>query len=170
MYEDNRVPGDILKWLSLFVIEARKQDSNRYPLKTIKLLLAGLKLHMKELHPSSPSFLNKEDDHFKNLCGTGDNVAHLFCEQGIRASVKHVKIISHKEEALLWDQGILGTRSLFYAIFFMNGEVVCLRSGRERKTFKINLDSKMIESLSSTLKKALKTVLAATKTNLGTKL
>ena len=72
------------------------------------LLLTGLKHHMKELNPSSPNFLNEEDDCFKGLHGTRDTVAHQLCEQDIRASVKHVEVISHEEEALPWDHGILG--------------------------------------------------------------
>lgn len=118
MYEDDCTPGNILtsgdavalnKWFSLFVIEARKQDGNRYPSKTIDFLLAGLKRHMKELNPSSPNFLNEEDDHFKGLRGTRDTVACQLCEQGIGTSIKHVKVISHEEEALLWDQGMFST-------------------------------------------------------------
>ena len=58
VYQDDRVPSGVLtsgdavalnKWLSLLVIEVRKQDGNKYPSKTIYLLLAGLKRHMKVL-------------------------------------------------------------------------------------------------------------------------
>ena len=64
MYQDDRVPSDVLtsgdavalnKWLSLFVIEVRRQDGNKYPSKIIDLLLAGLKRHMKEINPSTPN-------------------------------------------------------------------------------------------------------------------
>lgn len=68
------------------------------------------------------------------LRGTRDTVARQLHEQGIRASVKYV--ISPEKEAMLWDQGILGAttpRSLFYAVFFMNGNVLCLRGGCEHK-------------------------------------
>ena len=126
---DDPVPSDILtscdaaalnRWLSLFVIEARKQDGTRYPSKTIDMLLSGLKCHMKEINPSSPNFLSEEDDRFVGLCGTRDTIARQLREQGIRASIKHVEVISHEEEALLWERGILGTStlwSLFYAVF-----------------------------------------------------
>ena len=66
VYKDDPVPGDILtscnavalnKWLSLFVIEARKQNGTDI-LKTIDMLLGGLKRHMKEINPSSPNFLS----------------------------------------------------------------------------------------------------------------
>ena len=150
MYQDDRIPSDVLtsgdavalnKWLSLFVIEVRKQDSNKHPSKTIDLLLTGLKHHMKEINPSTPNFLNEEDDRFKGLHGTRDTIACQLREQGIGASVKHVEVTTHEEEALLWDQGILGVstpRSLFYAVFFMNGKVLCLRGGRKHKALKIS--------------------------------
>ena len=130
VYQDDRVPSDVLtsgdavalnKWLSLFVIQVRKQDGNKYPSKTINLLLAGLKCHMKEINPSTPNFLNEEDDHFKGLRGTRDTVARQLREQGIRASVKHAEVITHEEEALLWDQGIFGVstpRSLFCRVLY----------------------------------------------------
>ena len=74
VYQDDHVPSDVLtsgdavalnKWLSLFIIEVRRQDDNKYPSKTIYLLLAGLKSHMKETNPSTPNFLNEEDDCFE---------------------------------------------------------------------------------------------------------
>ena len=120
VYTDDPVPGDILtscdaealnKWLSLFVIEARKQDGTRYPSRTIDMLLAGLKRHIKEISPSAPNFLNEEDDHFRGLRGTRDTIARQLREGGIGASVKHTEVISHEEEALLWERGILGTNT-----------------------------------------------------------
>ena len=100
------------------------------------MLLAALKRHMKEISPSAPNFLNEEDDRFHGLRGTRDTIACQLREGGIGASVKHTEVISHEEEALLWERGILGTntpRSLFNAVFFMNGKVLCLRGGREHK-------------------------------------
>ena len=77
------------KWLSLFVIEARKQDGTRYPSRSIHMLLAGLNRHMKEISPSAPNFLSEEDDRFRGLHGTRDTVARQLREEGIGASVKH---------------------------------------------------------------------------------
>ena len=79
LYSDDPVPSDILtstdpsainKWLSLFVIEARKQDGSKYPSKTIDLLLAGLRRHMKEVNPTAPNFFNEQDERFAGLRGT----------------------------------------------------------------------------------------------------
>ena len=59
MYQDDRVSSDVLtsgdavalnKWLSPFVIELRRQDGNKYPSKTIDLLLAGLKQRDQPFH------------------------------------------------------------------------------------------------------------------------
>ena len=58
------MPSDILscedavalnKWLSLYVIETRKQDDGRYPASTLNLLLCGLKRHMKKVNPAKRS-------------------------------------------------------------------------------------------------------------------
>ncbi len=43
------------KWLSLFVMEAKKQNGSPYPSKTIDLLLAGIRRHMKSIDPTLPN-------------------------------------------------------------------------------------------------------------------
>ena len=150
LYSDDPVPSDILtstdpsainKWLSLFVIEARKQDGSKYPSKTIDLLLAGLRRHMKEVNPTAPNFFNEQDGRFAGLRGTRDKIAHQLREEGIGAAVKHTEVLSYEEEELLWDRGLLGVaspRSLFNTVFFMNGKVLCLRGGREHKDLKLS--------------------------------
>ena len=127
------MPSDILnsidvialnKWLSLFVIEVRKQDGSKYPSKTIDLLLAGLKRHMKEVNLTAPNFLNEQDQRFSGLRGTRDTVARQLREEGIGAAVKHTEVLSY-EEVLLWDRRLLGVaspRSLFNAVFFHEWE------------------------------------------------
>ena len=150
VHPDDPVPSDILgsgdastlnKWLSLFVIEAKKQDGSKYPSKTIDLLLCGLRRHMKEVNPVAPNFLNEQDDRFAGLRGTRDTVARRLREEGIGAVVNHTETLSYEEEASLWDRGLLGIaspKSLFNAMFFMNGKVLCLRGSREHKGLKIS--------------------------------
>ena len=97
---------------------------------------------MKEVNPTAPNFLNKQDERFSGLHGTMDTVARqLICEDGIGAAVKHTEALSYEEEVLLWDKGLLGVtspRSLFNTIFFMNGKVLCLRGGCEHKDLKLS--------------------------------
>ena len=109
------------KWLSLFVVEARKKDGSRYPSKTLTLLLCGLKRYMTKVNPCVPNFLDEKDARFAGLRETRDTVAHQLREEGVGAAVKHTKVISSKEESLLWSQGSLGVTSptaLLNAVFF----------------------------------------------------
>ena len=104
------VPRDILtcgdasllnKWLSLYVIETRKQNGDRYPLSTLNLLLCSLRRHMKKLYPATPNFLDDVDDRFAGLRGTRDVVEWKLREDGVGASVKHTAMISVDKEAQL---------------------------------------------------------------------
>ena len=147
---EDPVPSDILssgdavalnKWLSLYVIETRKQDGGRYPASTLNLLLCGLKRHMKKVNPATPNFLDENDDRFAGLRGTRDVVARKLREDGVGASVKHTATISQEEEAQLWSEGVLGLsspRALLNAIFFLNGKTLCLRGGREHRALKLS--------------------------------
>ena len=149
IHPDDEVPEDVLtcgdaatlnRWLSLFVIEARKKDGSRYPFKTIDLLLAGLRRHMNETDPSLPNFFDEKDPNFSGLRGARDTVSRQLRQDGIGTAVKHADVLSYEEEALLWNKGLLGTdspRALFNAVFFMNGKVLCLRGGREHKALKM---------------------------------
>ena len=122
---DDPVPSDILscgdavalnKWLSLYVIETRKQDSGRYPASTLNLLLCGLKRHMKKVNPATPNFLDEKDDRFAGLRGTRNVVVRKLREDGVGAYVKHTATISQEEEAQLWSEGVLGLSSPLYSM------------------------------------------------------
>ena len=142
------VPKDILtcgdakllnKWLSLFVLEARKLDGTRYPTSTLNMLLSGLKRYMVKANPSTPNLC--KDTRFFGLRGTRDTVARKLREDGVGSSVRHAAVFSYEEEESLWKAGTLGVESpktLLNAIFYMNGKVLCLRGGREHKSLKIS--------------------------------
>ena len=146
-YPGDPVPVDVLtsvdavilnKWLSLYIIETRKQDGQRYPTSTLNLLLCGLKRHMKKLNPLVPNFLNEKDPRFTGL---RDSIARKLRNDGIGVSVQHAEVISRDEEAHLWSEGVLGVgtpSSLLRAIFFMNGKALCLRGGREDRMLKLS--------------------------------
>ena len=147
---DNPVPGDILssgdtvalnKWLSVYVIETRKQDGERYPASTLNLLLCRLIGYMKKLNPATPNFLDKNDDHFAGLRGTTDVVARKLRKDGVGASVIHTATISQEEEEQLWGEGVLRLstpQALLNATFCLNGKTMCLRGGHEHKVLKLS--------------------------------
>ena len=128
---------ELNKWLSVYVMETRKKNGDRSPFSSLNLLLCGLRRHMKEINPMSPNFLDEKHPKF---AGTRDVRGKKLHQDGIGASVKHTPIITHEEEASLWSQGVMGTKipkSLFNAVFFMNGKILCLRGGREHKDLKL---------------------------------
>ena len=79
--QEAAVPDDILDytdpavlshWLSCFVAETRTTNGTQYPPNTIYSLLAGIQRHMKSKNADAPTFLNKEDNRFKDLHNTLD--------------------------------------------------------------------------------------------------
>ena len=65
------VPADLLtdpnidqlnKYLSQFVVEARKSNGENYPPATLHQILCGIMRHMREITPDCPNFLNKSDE------------------------------------------------------------------------------------------------------------
>ena len=147
---EDPVPEDILscadagvpsKWLSLFVLEARKLDGSKYPSNTLSMLLSGLKHYMVRSNPDTPNFLDENDPKFSGLRETRDTVSRRLREEGVGTSVKHTAVISHDEESALWESGVIGVhnpKSLLNAVFFLNGKVLCLRGGREHKSLKVS--------------------------------
>ena len=152
----SQVPNDLLTcndagalnhWLSLFVIETKRNDGKEFPSKSIDLLLSGLKRYMvaqlKEKDPSvcPTNFLGDTDHRFAGLRGTRDRIARERRQLGIGAEVKHAEVISVDEEDKLWRMGTLGTTSpssLLNAIFFNNGKILCLRGGEEHRRLKLS--------------------------------
>ena len=67
--EDGQIcPGDLLDnpdtqqlifWLSRFVTEVRKQNSELYPPQSIQLILAALQRRMLEKNPDAPKFMDQ---------------------------------------------------------------------------------------------------------------
>ncbi|XP_064387890.1 zinc finger MYM-type protein 2-like [Halichondria panicea] len=147
---DDKVPIDVLtcvdatalnKWLSLFVMEAKKKNGSPYLSKTIDLLLAGIRRHMTSVDPILPNFFDENDYRFDGLRGTRDTVSRQLREDGVGSSVKHAEVITYEEEDKLWDREVLGSstpKCLFSTIFFMNGKVLCLRGGRGHRALKLS--------------------------------
>lgn len=63
------------KFLSHFVVEARKANGEKYPPATLHQILCNI---MREITPDCPKFLNKMDKRFHKLHGTLDAHFHDF--------------------------------------------------------------------------------------------
>ena len=105
------------KWLSAFVVEARREDGKRYPATTIT------------------------NRRFNYLNGALKSVFHKLTEDGTGAVVKHATVVTPQEEELLWSTGTIGVSSplsLQRAVFYYVGKVLCLRGGEEQRSLKIS--------------------------------
>ena len=132
--EDSKVELD--RVLSLFVVEAKKQDESSYPAKTVYHLLSGILRHMRSIRSK---FFGPEGWCIKKLHGTMDT--HALRQQGIGAKVNHAKIITSEEEDLMWERGVMGNTAplaLLRAVFYYNGKKFLLRGGAEHRGLKFS--------------------------------
>ncbi len=91
-------PNLLSKWLAAFVAEARKQNGDPYPPKTLYALLTGLWRHMKELDENAPNILNTEDTQFKKLHHTIDTVFRKLRAAGVVADKRSAEPFSKDDE------------------------------------------------------------------------
>ena len=128
--------------MSLFVVEAKKQDGSSYPAKTVYHLLSGILRYMREKDPYAQNFLDQKDGAFKKLHGTMDTHFQSLRQQGVGAKVNHAKVITSEEERLMWEHGVMGITSplaLLRAVFYYNGKKFLLRGGAEHHGLKFSL-------------------------------
>ena len=125
------------RWLSRFVVEARRQDGEPYPTRSLYLLLSGLLRHGRSKSKTFPNFLDKKDPRFSELSGVCGSVAKQLCKDGVGASIKHAPIITPEE--LLLNKGVIGIfapKPLVRAVFYYVGKAFCLRGGMEQRSLK----------------------------------
>ena len=128
-------------WLTIYVLETRRADGQRYPLTTVYQLLSGILRHMRSIDPECPNFLDKNNYHFKELHGAVDNLGRQLRIDGVGAEVKHASVVTSEEEAALWENGVLSTenpKALLSAVFYCNGKNFCLRGGCEHRNLKLS--------------------------------
>ena len=92
----------------MFVIEARRENGERYPATT----------------------------RFDRLNGALQTVFKNSRDDGVNATVNHASVISPDEEELLWSTGTIREYSplaLQRAVFFYIGKMFCLRGEAEQR-------------------------------------
>ena len=136
---ENPDPEKLNYWLSHFIVEARRKDSEPYPAWTLYLLLAGLLRYGHSKSKFCSIFMDKNDPHFDELSSTCDSVAQQLRKDGVGASVKHAAIVTPEEETLLLDKGIMGIyapKALVRSVFFFAGKAFCLWGGAKQRSLK----------------------------------
>ena len=138
---------DISFWLQKYILSTRKKSGDRYPPKTLYLLLCGLNRYMKQKLQSINIFDRGNPD-FKLLFNTCDSLFRELREDGVGNDSKHTEPLTREDEIQLWSLGVLSAstpRGLLNAVFFLNGKNFALRGGAEHRCLKV---SQIVSNLS----------------------
>lgn len=88
-------PDLLCKWLSKFVLEARKESGDFYPPKTLYSLLFGL-YRVSRTNGISFNFLDKKDHRFVSL----HSVFSELHSKGVEATTIHAPVVSYEDEQI----------------------------------------------------------------------
>ncbi len=128
------------KYLTVFIAEARSQNGDRYPPRTIYSLLTGILRWMRTQNASYPNFLDKKDPAFSTFRTGLDNLFKQLKSNGVGSDSQHTENISSEEENQLWMSGTLNVttpKGLLRAVFFICGKCFCLRGGEEHRNLSV---------------------------------
>ncbi|XP_071123894.1 uncharacterized protein KIAA1958-like [Mytilus edulis] len=124
---------DINSILGKFVVEVRKKNGEKYPAKTLYLLVTGLLRGMRSHGVSNLNFLRFRqilDAQMKKLTSDGHGI-----------NVKQADPISVEQEEILWDKSVFGnhsSESLLHTVFFYNCKYFGLRGRDEHRNLQIS--------------------------------
>ena len=123
-------------WLQKYVLSIRKKNGEKYPPKTIYLLLCRLQRYMSEQKPKAFDIFDCDDQEFKVLLSRYENYFRELRSEGLGSQSKLTETISKVDEQKLWTTGILSTetlKGLLNGVFFYNGKNFVLRGEPEHR-------------------------------------
>ena len=122
--------------MSRFITEVKKVDGSDYPGKTLYEIVICVQFHLESIGIAW-KLLN--DETFKDLKYTLDNIMKQRASEGIGNVVKQADVLCLNEEDMLWRQGLLGVHdpdTLLNTIVFMLGKGCELRAGKEHRSLR----------------------------------
>ncbi len=131
-------PDELNQWLSKFVLEVRRKDGQLYPPQTLYSLCCGLLRYVREIKPDINFF---KDAQFSGFQRTLDGLMKQLRSCGLGSKKRQAEPITINEEAILWEQGLLGSLSpqvLLDTMVFLCGMYFALRSGQEHRDLQFN--------------------------------
>lgn len=124
-------------WLSRFICEARKQNSEPYPSKTLYLLMCGLLRYLRDNGVFDYNFMDPKDSRFARLNKVLDSRMKQLLEQGIDLETKSAEPLLPEDEDKLWNLGVFGNTSaenLQLSVFFYGCKFFGLRGYDEHRS------------------------------------
>ena len=129
--------GDLIYSLIRFIHEVRKVDGSNYPSETLYSMIMMIQGFLAT-RGTEYQFL--EDNQFKAVKNSLDNHMKGLAKQGYVQPCNQAVPISHKEEDMLWEKGILGDHNpevLVNMLMYLLGIHFALRGGDEHKALKV---------------------------------
>ena len=114
-----------------FITEVKKLDGSDFPGKTLYDIVIFIQFHLESIG-FAWKLLNQ--DTFKDVRFTLDNLMKLRTSQGIGVSVRQAAVLSGLDEEELWCQGLLGwanPENLLNTVIYLIKKGFALRAGKE---------------------------------------
>ena len=119
--------------LSRFITEVEKIDGSDFPGKTLYEILVMIQFHLETM---GLSWKLINDEMFREVKYTLDNMVKLRTAQGVGTKVRKAEILSVSDEELLWSFGLLGAQdaeTLLNTMVFIIGKGFALHAGKEHQ-------------------------------------
>ena len=119
-----------------FITEVRKLNGEHYLGKTLYDIVICTQFHLETL---GFCFKLLNDDTFRQIKWSLDNLMKLHTSQGVGVSVKKAQILTISDEEYLWSLGLLGRHSpevLLNTVVFIIGKGFALRAGKEHQALR----------------------------------
>ena len=117
--------------LTRFITEVKKVDGSDFPGKTLYEIVVCIQFHLETLG-FGWKLINEEG--FKDVKFTLDNVMKMRTNDGIGLTVKKAQPLTQMDEEYLWSTGFLGCHNpdvLLNTVVFCIGKGLALRAGKE---------------------------------------
>ena len=132
-YATTITPETLIFTMRHFITEIRKLDGSDYPPKTLYQIVLCVQFHLETL---GFSWKIIDDDMFKEIRFTLDNVMKMRTVAGVGITVRKADIITKTDEDILWSKGVLGTdcpEQLLNTVLYVVGLNCALRAGKEHR-------------------------------------
>ena len=125
-------------WLTLFVLEVRKQNGTEYPPNTLHHIVCGI---MRYLRQNGMNIDFYQDPEFADFRQSLDAEMKRLQGSGLGSQKNQAAPLTEQNEEKLWQVGVLGAhnpQALLNTMIYMNGLYFALPSGDEHRQLRHN--------------------------------
>ena len=103
--------NEVSTWLQKYLLGTRKTSGEKYPPRTLHMLLSGLQRYMREQEKHSFHIFSQDLPPFRKLANTCDSYYRELREQGVGADTKETEVFTVEDIDKLWSSSVLNTHS-----------------------------------------------------------